>query len=83
MTIDEAIKHQEEKTEALYKAIPCDGCAFDECVKEHRQLAEWLNELKAWRTFGLRVGEIISLYLPDDMVAELLKTLNERSGDEE
>jgi len=45
MTIDEAIKHWEEKTEALYKAIPCDGCAFNECVKEHKQLAEWLKRL--------------------------------------
>ena len=49
MTLDEAIKHWEEKTEALYKAIPCDGCAFNECVKEHRQLVEWLRELKTYR----------------------------------
>lgn len=49
MTLDEAIKHWEEKTEALYKAIPCDGCAFSECVKEHRQLVEWLRELKSYK----------------------------------
>lgn len=59
MTLDEAIKHWEEKTEALYKAIPCDGCAFNECVKEHRQLAEWLKELKQLRkqTRWIPVGE--------------------------
>ena len=59
MTLDEAIKHWEEKTEALYKAIPCDGCAFNECVKEHKQLAEWLKELKQLRkqTRWIPVGE--------------------------
>ena len=46
MTLDEAIKHWEEKTEALYKAIPCDGCVFNECANEHRQLAEWLKDYK-------------------------------------
>jgi coproporphyrinogen III oxidase-like Fe-S oxidoreductase len=33
MTLDEAIRHYEENTE---------------CAEEHRQLAEWLKELK-WR----------------------------------
>ena len=37
MTLDEAIKHCEEQAEI----IECN-----ECAKEHRQLAEWLNELK-------------------------------------
>ena len=58
MKIDEAIKHCEEVAEenektALYK--PIDFCVtgeIDECTKcavEHRQLAEWLKELKAHR----------------------------------
>lgn len=89
MTLDEAIKHCEEVAEEkenegkllCQSEVASIGCLT--CANEHRQLAEWLKELKAWRTFGLRVGEIISLYLPDDMVAELLKALNERSGDEE
>lgn len=40
MTLDEAIKHAEEKADEL-------GCT--ECANEHRQLAEWLKELKKYR----------------------------------
>ena len=42
MTLEEAIKHCEDVAEDR-----C-GCAED-CVNEHRQLAEWLKELKAYR----------------------------------
>lgn len=38
MELDEAIKHCEEK-----------ACGCDECSNEHRQLAEWLKELKQFR----------------------------------
>ena len=37
MTLDEAIKHAEEK-----------ACGNTECAEEHKQLTEWLKELK-WR----------------------------------
>ena len=40
MTLDEAIKHAEEVAEEKR----CEKCA-----KEHRQLAEWLKELKQLR----------------------------------
>lgn len=43
MTIDEAIKHCEEVAEEQEK----NEC--NECAAEHRQLAEWLKELKAYR----------------------------------
>lgn len=36
MTLDEAIKHCEEK-----------ACGNSECAKDHKQLSEWLKELKA------------------------------------
>ena len=36
MTLEEAIKHCEQK-----------ACGNDECSKEHKQLAEWLKELQA------------------------------------
>ena len=49
MTLDEAINLYEKRTEELYKAIPCDGCPFDKCKEEYRQLAEWLKELKELR----------------------------------
>ncbi len=39
MTLDEAINHALEKAESL--------CG--ECAEEHRQLAEWLIELKGFR----------------------------------
>lgn len=42
MTLDEAIKHCEDVAEDR-----C-GCAED-CAEEHRQLAEWLKELKERR----------------------------------
>lgn len=46
--LDEAINFYERQTEELYKAIPCDGCAFDKCKEERRQLAEWLRKLKTF-----------------------------------
>ena len=55
MTLDEAIKHcedvEEEKRKDYERAcaynIPSEGCL--ECAEEHRQLAEWLEELKQLR----------------------------------
>ena len=51
MTIDEAIKHAEEVAQRLENSHKRDlMCEDDErCAKEHRQLAEWLKELKAYR----------------------------------
>lgn len=43
MTLDEAIKHCNEVAEA----ISASGC--EECAKEHKQLADWLTELKTYR----------------------------------
>lgn len=56
MTIDEAIAHCEEVVEELEEEA-VKGCCDDseimdkciECAKEHRQLAEWLKELEAYR----------------------------------
>ena len=52
MTLDEAIKHCEEKAEEIRKAneeMPAE-CKLSEdlceCAREHEQLAEWLNELR-------------------------------------
>ena len=39
MTLDEAIAHAEE--------VAAASC--DECGEEHRQLAEWLKELKLYK----------------------------------
>lgn len=55
MTIDEAIKHAEEVAEEKENEgkLLCQsegasiGCLT--CAEEHRQLAEWLKELKMYR----------------------------------
>jgi protein-disulfide isomerase len=53
LNLDEAIKHCEEVAEEQEKMGERnydDDCL--ECAKEHRQLAEWLKELKAYREFA-------------------------------
>ena len=55
MTIDEAIKHCEEVTEEQEKLCKVnDSFNFSQpkwkkCAEEHRQLAEWLKELKDFK----------------------------------
>lgn len=61
MTIDEVIKHCEEKVKELREQVGfetdneryrmSEGEKADclECANEHEQLAEWLKELKARR----------------------------------
>ena len=61
MTLDEAIKHAEEvaeKNERRAESVrnrPISSADFyneeescSKCAEEHRQLAEWLKELKAY-----------------------------------
>ena len=66
MTLDEAIKHCEEKAKKLREKAITDydnnettlsefaNCR--ECAREHEQLAEWLKELKDYRE-GTRTCE--------------------------
>ena len=49
MTLDEAIRHCEEVAE---------GCSGTECKADHRQLAEWLKELKERREHFADVGKM-------------------------
>jgi hypothetical protein len=57
MTIDEAIRHCEEVAEGLEKKAMCIEEAYqtteqqncEQCAADHRQLAEWLTELKELR----------------------------------
>lgn len=67
MTIEEAIRHAEEVAEQNEKDgdyakrrgfnIYSDEC--QKCAEEHRQLAEWLKELKALREQKRHHGEWI------------------------
>ena len=45
MSLEDAIKHAEDKAKEL-------GCC--ECAEEHKQLAEWLKELKDLRSKQIR-----------------------------
>ena len=61
LTLDEAIKHclevAEQNTQGLYDVIALGGqnptqeeiARCEECAADHRQLAEWLTELKELR----------------------------------
>lgn len=58
MSLESAIKHYEELAEEnekdaeQFKRIKATQDMIShcyECAKEHRQLAEWLKELKKWR----------------------------------
>ena len=51
MTLDEYINLCGRRIEELYKAIPCEGCAFQKCKEENEQLLELLKELKEYRKF--------------------------------
>ena len=46
MTLEEAIKHCEEK-----------ACGNTECVNEHKQLAEWLKELQQMKSLPSDLDE--------------------------
>lgn len=54
--LEQAIAYHERKVNALKSAMPCDGCPIDECSEEHRQLAEWLRELRELRRN--RIGKV-------------------------
>lgn len=51
MTIDEAIKTEIEYSQPC-DIICKDGADCNDCRSYHRQLAEWLEELKQYRTIG-------------------------------
>lgn len=62
MTLDEAIKHAEEVAKDCETAVECGIMNYlsdeenvdniSECAMEHRQLAEWLKELKRYKEYG-------------------------------
>ena len=73
MTLDEAIKHAEEVADTKLQDAELSeiqGCYNNAkkcyaCAKEHRQLAEWLKELKKlreqtmWILVGTTYGDVI------------------------
>lgn len=81
MTIDEIIKFSEEVAEELEEEA-VKGCCDDteimndcyEWAKEHRQLAEWLRELKQWREFGRKNAQFINNCLLKNHIDELFSS---------
>ena len=84
MTIDEAIQHCEEvmmeNLEKTKDRNASDPIAINcgECAEEHRQLAEWLKELKAYRssseipnTCGDAISRQSAIFLASDLKQDL------------
>jgi hypothetical protein len=77
LTLDEAIKHYEGRASDLCKSakrideLGGNGASIRKYLEEHRQLAEWLKELKALKeqtdTLDKIRAEIMSLdYIDED-----------------
>ena len=87
MTLDEAILHAREVAERnrkQYKNCPSDRTDIryqtcEECAKQHEQLADWLEELKAYQQQHIALCEkydvntVEELYVKgiDDFVSRL------------
>lgn len=56
MTLNEAIYHAKQKAIEL-------GCC--DCAKEHKQLAEWLEELKEYKKQVFKLGDVVYWYDDD------------------
>ena len=54
MTLQEAIDHAREVANGLHPNI--DGCS--ECAKQHGQLADWLEELQAFKRVGATPADV-------------------------
>ena len=75
MTIDEAVKHcletaeqLEERANAPYKCEDSElqDNACRECAADHRQLAEWLTELKEAKLLLKSATNVLSMFIPCD-----------------
>ena len=87
MTLDEAIKHCEEVAEEYQASIDSldivgkglDEC--EECAKEHRQLAEWLKELKAIKEVIDNQGDTNNAWIFLEKIEDILYPINEITYD--
>lgn len=74
MTIDEAIIHCEEVAESKEKQVKNGDWEKDslternciKCAEEHRQLAEWLKELKMYREMIPSASEVFLAEIRSD-----------------
>lgn len=76
MTIDEAIKHCEDIAESCeFEAGHCDKTdryechvmhELGKCAADHRQLAEWLTELKEAKRLLKSATNVLNMFIPCD-----------------
>ena len=91
-SLDEAIKYAEEEAELneectrIYneQGDAIASCSCKECAEEHRQLAEWLRELKKYRAIFEKVGKILADngYTIDDLDTIFGKVNSEVNADD-
>ena len=91
LTLDNAIKHCEEKAKELrqeaedkYFPIIEDAEKTDclECAEEHEQLAEWLKELKQLRNSVEIISDIPDDYFYDTETEDFLVYRHRYTGEE-
>lgn len=82
-SLETAIKHCEEVAEEqdmkagfetdnqTYTMSEAERERYKECASEHRQLAEWLRELKRWREFAHKNAQCINDCLIQNRIDEL------------
>lgn len=76
MTIDEAISHalevageQQERADSAELIDILDGLdveACKQCAADHRQLAEWLTELKEAKRLLKSAANVLNMFIPCD-----------------
>ena len=83
MTLEEAIKHCEEVADKYCEKVE-DGLTADDfcdsCASEHRQLADWLRELKAYREILANADKLIESeygYVIIEGYADVVAKMNE------
>ena len=74
MTIDEAITRYEETADNLEKCadrideLKCDSTTTRQSEEFHRQLADWLRELKAYREIITNAPQIVTEKYGSDII---------------
>lgn len=77
MTLDEAIWREEALAYSFGERYKRGGEPVGELDKleaEHRQMADWLKELKKWREFGRKNAQFINDCLLNNQIDELFSS---------
>ena len=77
MTLDEAIEREEALAYSFGERYKRGGEPVGELDKleaEHRQMADWLKELKIWREFGRKNAQFINDCLLQNYIDKLFSS---------